>query len=122
MEGSQMLKQVIERFEAEFGRTVKTTQYVRGWGPRLDVGVAVEQEGARTRTFAHIWAPHPGPGIAVPANAVEYSNTEGRHSNAYSLPGLRKGMAALRFKIESPVQLEKLIRFIRALPPIRGVA
>jgi hypothetical protein len=31
-------------------------------------------------------------------------------------------MAALRFKIESPVQLEELIRFIRALPPIRGVA
>ena len=116
-----MLKQVIERFEAEFGRTVKTTQYVRGLEPRLDVGVEVEQEGARTRTFAHIWAPHPAR-YCGSANAVEYSHTEGRHSNAYSLTGLRKGMAALRFKIENPVQLKELIRFVRALPSVRGVA
>jgi hypothetical protein len=117
-----MLKQVMERFEAEFGRKAKTTKYVLGWEPRLDVGVAVEREGSRTRSFTHVWVPHPGPILEIPANATEYSSTEGRHSNAYSLPGLKKGMAALRFRIESPVQLEALIRFIRALPPVRGIA
>lgn len=117
-----MLKEVIERFAAEFGRQVKTTKYVLGWEPRLDVGLAVEQEGVRTRSFAQVWVPHPGAGAVIPANAVAYGASEGRHSNAYSMPGLKKGMPTLRIKVETPAQLEELVRFIRGLPPIRSVA
>ena len=113
-----MLNQVIERFMVEFGGSRKPTKYVVAWEPRPDVGLAVERESARTRSYAQVWVPHPGPGVTIPANAVEYGVTEGRHSNAYSLPGLKKGMAALRFKIETAAQLDALIRFIRGLPPI----
>jgi hypothetical protein len=121
MEG-EMLKQVKDRFTAEFGRPAKEIHYIVAWEPRLDVGLAVEREGAKTRSFAQVWVPHPGPGTPLPTNAIEYGSTEGRHSNAYSLPGLKKGMAALRFRIGTLVQLEELVRFIRALPPIRGAA
>ncbi len=117
-----MLNQVIDRFMAEFGASVKATKYVLGWEPRPDVGLAVEREGTRTRSYAQVWVPHPGSNATIPANAIQYDRAEGRHSNAYSLSGLKKGMPALRFKIETPAQLDALVQYIRRLPPIRGVA
>ena len=117
-----MLNQVIERFTAEFGGSRKPTKYLVAWEPRLDVGIAVERDSVRTRSYAQVWVPHPGRNATIPSNAVEYGPTEGRHSNAYSLPGLKKGMAALRFKIETMAQLDELIRFVRGLPPIRSQA
>lgn len=117
-----MLKQTIERFLVEFGPMTKPTKKLNKWEPRPDVGIAVEREGSRSRSFAQVWVPHPGPNVGLPANVLEYGPSEGRHSNAYSLPGLRKGMPALRFRIETPTQLEELLRFIRALPPVRSVA
>jgi hypothetical protein len=118
----EVLNQVIERLMNEFGGSRKATKYVVAWEPRLDVGIAVERDSVRTRSYAQVWVPHPGRNATIPSNAVEYGPTEGRHSNAYSLPGLKKGMAALRFRIETPKQLDELIRFIHAIPPIRGIA
>ena len=117
-----MLNQVIDRFESEFGRQKKATRKVVAWEPRLDVGVVLEREEAKPRGHAWVWVPHPGPNADIPGNAVEYDRDKGRHSNTYSLPGLRKGMPALRFRIEKLSQLDELIAFIRGLPPIRGVA
>lgn len=115
-----MLKQTIDRLLAEFGPMKNPTKKLDKWEPRPDIGIAVEREGSRS--LAQVWVPHPGPNVALPACVLEYGPTEGRHSNAYSLPGLRKGMPALRFRIETPAHLEDLLRFIRALPPIRSVA
>lgn len=121
-EGGYMLKQTIDRLTAEFGSTRKPTKKMQRWEPRLDTGIGVEGEGVKRRGFAQVWVPHPGAGAVIPANAVEYGASEGRHSNAYSMPGLKKGMPALRIKVETPAQLEELVRFIRGLPPIRSVA
>ena len=117
-----MFTQVIDRLAAEFGASVKATKYVLGWEPRPDVGMAVERESRKARGYVCVWVPHPGPSEPLPANATVYGATEGRHSNAYSLPGLRKGMPALRIRVETLSQLEELVRFVRGLPPIRSHA
>lgn len=115
-----MLKRTIDRLSTEFGPTTKSTKKMNKWLPRLDIGVGVERDTAAD--FALVWVPHPGANTVLPSNALEYGPSEGRHSNAYSLPGLKKGMAALRFRIETLAELEALVRFIRALAPIRSVA
>ena len=115
-----MLKQIVERFTAEFGHRSKETKYVQGWEPRVDVGVAVEREGQRTKSFAWVWVPHPGSTTGLPPNAVQYVADRGRNSNTYSLPGLKKGMPALRVKVLTPDELDEIVRFIRGLPAIRS--
>lgn len=117
-----MQQQIIDRFLAEFGPMKNPTDKLGRWEARLDFGIAVERENGKTCGVAHVWTPHPGPNVALPANAEEYSPTEGRHSNTYALSGMRRHMAALRHRVESPAQADALVSFIRALPPIRSVA
>lgn len=112
-----MMHQTAERLDREFGARCKETKYIIGWEPRTDVGVALER-GRAKEEFAWVWVPHPGEGWPIPEGAVEYAPDRGRNSNTYSLAGLKKGMPALRVRIESPSQLEELVWFIHRLPPI----
>lgn len=117
-----MKQQIIDRFLAEFGPMTNPTDKLGRWKPRLDIGIAVEREKARSSGVAYVWTPHPGPNVALPANAEEYGPTEGRHSNTYAMVGMRRHMAALRHRVETLAQAEAVVAFIRALPPIRSVA
>jgi hypothetical protein len=112
-----MLVQTTDAFTGLFGQSTKNNRKVLAWGMRPDAGVVVEKPARSTATRIWVWVPC-APRAVAPAKAIHYRGDEGRHSNAYAVPGLKRGMPAYRVPVESAADLDALSAYLTQLPPI----
>jgi hypothetical protein len=116
-----MLNQTIDRLTADFGPMTSSTNKMLRWEVRPDVGVGLERSSRRGQR-AYLWLPHAASRSRAPSSAEVYGPAEGRHSNAYMLPGLKQGMGALRVRIARTEDLDEVVDYVRGLEPLRTAA
>ncbi len=110
-----MRNRVAERFDSEFGPSVRNTVKVKAWALTPDVGAVLQIDSPNLEDAACVWLPYPGPGQAFPELALEYPGEAGRHSGTYASAGLRRGEPALKLTIRSTSELDATVKYVRAI-------
>ena len=118
-----MKSETIKQLTTLLGEPTKTDKILR-WRIGNRFSVAVQIDAPKGDTHAFIWVPRSEGDEPIPHFAEMYEPSRGRHSNTYPLPGLERGRSALRYRIETPVELDAIVRRIAAIasnaapPPI----
>lgn len=103
---------VIERFREEFGEPFRKVKKVVAWNINPDFGAVVQIDQPNAQDYAYVWLPYPPDKECIPGFAIEYAAESGRHSNAYSSPGLEKGKPTLKLIVTDQVELDELVLYI----------
>lgn len=110
-----MMIETLQFLSDEFNAPTRDRVKIKAWSLLPTMSVVLQVDQPNRENAAYLWVPYPSDGQAVPEIATEYPGEAGRHSGAYSTPGLRRGEPALRLTIRTCQELGDSIAYVRAM-------
>ncbi|MGF1760081.1 hypothetical protein L4D76_19510 [Photobacterium sagamiensis] len=105
---------LLKRLLNEFGQPYRTTKKIQAWDITSRYGLVVESDKPNHGEYASVWLPHPFASTEFPDISLQvYPQNKGRHSNTYASAGLERGEAALKLKVVSRDDIDRLIAYLR---------
>ncbi|ANO33145.1 hypothetical protein A6E01_07955 [Vibrio breoganii] len=103
----------IELITSKLGAPERETKKAFAWNITSGFGIVVQQDQPRDDEYAIVWLPYNDDLDAISSiEKAVYPPEKGRHSNTYASPGLAKGEAAVRLKINNQYELDELNRYL----------